>query len=109
MSKPKSRLCRFAPRDYVALSSALSLAIAEELDDDELSVLVAFFAVVADQLTLIATARGLCTPDNNDDNTVTDVTDATNPLNVNEEVAADKATNMYRKKTKKKRPKAPTT
>jgi len=104
ISMAKSKLCRFAPRDYIALSSALSLAIAEELDDDELKVLIAFFAVVADQLTLIATARSLCSAGDSGDIT-TGVTDPTSPLNVSEEIAADK---INRKKVKKKKPKAPT-
>jgi hypothetical protein len=102
----KSKLCRFAPRDYIALSSAVSLAIADELDAEELTVLVAFFAVVAEQLNLIATAKGLCTPDNSD-SSVTDVNEPTDPLSpdAEAEIAVDKSS---RKKTKKKKPKAPT-
>lgn len=105
----KSKLCRFAPRDYIALSSAVSLAIADELDAEELTVLVAFFAVVAEQLNLIATAKGLCTPDKSD-SPVTDVNEPTDPLSpeAEAEIAADKSKDIYRKKTKKKRPKAPT-
>ena len=105
----KSRLCCFAPRDYIALSSALSLAIADELDKEELTVLIAFFAVVAEQLNLIATARGLCTTGNSDD-TFSNVAGPTNPISpeADAEVAADKSKDINRKKTKKKRPKAPT-
>jgi len=100
----KSKLCRFAPRDYIALSSAVSLAIAEELDDDELGILVAFFAVIADQLTLVAASRRICSGTNSG-GTVTNVTEPANPLTVSDEIAADK---INRKKVKKKRPKAPT-
>lgn len=105
----KSKLCRFAPRDYIALSSALSLAIADELDTEELTVLIAFFAVVAEQLNLINTARALCTPDNSDDS-FSDVAGPTNPISpgAGAEVAADKVKDAHRKKTKKKKPKAPT-
>lgn len=108
----KSKLCRFAPRDYIALSSALSLAIADELDKEELTVLIAFFAVIAEQLNLINTARELCTPDNSDDteDSFSDVAGPTNPISpgAGAEVAADKVKDVHRKKTKKKKPKAPT-
>ncbi|HSQ33348.1 MAG TPA: hypothetical protein VLM81_00425, partial [Peptostreptococcaceae bacterium] len=72
-------------------------------------VLAAFFAVVAEQLVLIAAAKGLCTPDVAE-STATDVNEPTDPLSqeFEAEIAADKSKDMNSKKTKKKRPKAPT-
>lgn len=48
-----------SPEELVVLSSAAAIAIAKDLDADELSSLGAFFTTLGDNLSLIASQRGL--------------------------------------------------
>ena len=45
--------------DYIILSSTLSFAIAEELNDSDLDMLIVFFGMVTSDLALLRTKRGI--------------------------------------------------
>ena len=45
--------------DYVILSATLSFAIAEELNDLDLDMLIVFFGMVTSDLALLRTKRGI--------------------------------------------------
>lgn len=45
--------------DYVILSSTLSYAIAEELNDADLDMLIAFFGMIVSDLAILRTSRGI--------------------------------------------------
>ncbi|CEO07147.1 Uncharacterised protein [[Clostridium] sordellii] len=51
-------LAKFTYADYVILSSTLSYAVAEELNDDDLDFLLVFLSQIAADLALIRTKRG---------------------------------------------------
>lgn len=53
----KSKLCCFGYVDYIVLASSLAVAIAEELNNTDVSILSTFFAVLADELALIGSVR----------------------------------------------------
>ncbi|WP_122640726.1 hypothetical protein [Romboutsia sp. Marseille-P6047] len=45
--------------DFVILSSTLSYAIAEELNDADLDMLIAFFGMIVSDLAILRTSRGI--------------------------------------------------
>ncbi|MGL5715959.1 MAG: hypothetical protein ACRCXT_14795 [Paraclostridium sp.] len=53
----KSKLCRFGSVDFIILASTLAIAISEESDNTDLNILASFFAVLSDELALIASFR----------------------------------------------------
>ena len=61
----QSKLCYFGYIDYLFLASALAIALAEELSNDDVNILSGFFATLADELALIA-AVGQCSSNNDD-------------------------------------------
>ncbi|MFR0019716.1 MAG: hypothetical protein ACLRU3_07125 [Paraclostridium sp.] len=69
----KSRLCRFGYVDYIVLASSLAIAVAEEVDATDLSILASFFATFSDELALIAAVKVGCTPDS-DSNSSEEIT-----------------------------------
>lgn len=63
----KSYLCSFGYLDYIVLASTLAIALAEELSEDDLEVLSAFFAVLADELALITSIQECSSEDETQD------------------------------------------
>lgn len=61
----KSKLCCFSSTDYIVLASTLAIALGEELSQTDLNILSTFFAVLSDELALIATVQG-CNTGNED-------------------------------------------
>lgn len=59
----KSKLCCFSSTDYIVLASTLAIALGEELSQTDLNILSTFFAVLSDELALIATVQGCNTGD----------------------------------------------
>lgn len=59
-SDDKSKLCCFGYVDYIILASSLAVAIAEEVNITDLSILSNFFLVLGDQLGLIAAVKVGC-------------------------------------------------
>lgn len=59
----KSRLCKFGYIDYIVLASTISIALAEDFNSNDLSILATFFAVLADELALIGSLESC--PTNN--------------------------------------------
>lgn len=49
-----SKLCAFSSVDYIVLASTLAVALGEELSGDDINILASFFAVLSDELALIA-------------------------------------------------------
>ena len=49
-----SKLCNFSAVDYIVLASTLAIALGEELSSDDINILASFFAVLSDELALIA-------------------------------------------------------
>lgn len=49
-----SKLCAFSSLDYIILASTLAVALGEELSSNDVSILATFFAVLSDELALIA-------------------------------------------------------
>lgn len=49
-----SKLCTFSSTDYIVLASTLAIALGEELSSDDVNILASFFAVLSDELALIA-------------------------------------------------------
>lgn len=56
----KPKLCRFGYVDYIILASTLAVAIAEEVNITDLSILSNFFLALGDQLGLIAAVKVGC-------------------------------------------------
>lgn len=65
-TSPKSFLCNFGYVDYIVLASTISIALGEELSSVDLNVLSSFFAVLSDELALIASVEDC--PSNDDGN-----------------------------------------
>lgn len=53
-NKKEPVLCNLGYVDYIVLASTLSIAFAEDFDASDLNILANFFAVLADELALIA-------------------------------------------------------
>lgn len=66
-SNNKSYLCSFGYLDYIVLASTLAIALAEELSEEDLEVLSAFFAVLADELALITSIQECSSGDETQD------------------------------------------
>ena len=49
-----SKLCTFSSTDYIILASTLAIALGEELSASDINILASFFAVLSDELALIA-------------------------------------------------------
>ncbi|MEG0180729.1 MAG: hypothetical protein RSC84_01810 [Peptostreptococcaceae bacterium] len=64
----KSKLCCFGYVDYIVLASTLSIAISEEVNSNDLSILATFFAVLSDELALIGSVKNCTNNSNNADN-----------------------------------------
>ncbi len=61
----KSKLCCFGYVDYIVLASSLAVAISEEVNNTDINILAAFFAVLSDELALIGAVRQ-CPSENGD-------------------------------------------
>lgn len=61
----QSKLCCFSSTDYIVLASTLAIALGEELSETDLSILSTFFAVLSDELALIAAVQGCNTGEEN--------------------------------------------
>lgn len=66
-SSNKAKLCSFGYVDYIVLASSLAIALAEELNANELNILATLLAVLSDELALISTVESSCS--NNQNNT----------------------------------------
>lgn len=81
-----SKLCSFSSVDYIVLASTLAIALGEELSGDDINILASFFAVLSDELALIASIDAC---NSGDDNTsvfvppVPDVALTTSKKNIN--------------------------
>ena len=53
----QSKLCYFSSTDYIVLASTLAIALGEELSQIDLNILSTFFAVLSDELALIAAVQ----------------------------------------------------
>jgi len=96
-----SKLCDFGSLDYILLASTLAIALGEELSSNDINVLATFFAVLSDELALIA-ALEACSSNNEDDETFTAPTpDVAITRNTIHKKAHKK--NPYKKKIIKKR------
>lgn len=62
----KSKLCCFGYLDYIVLASSLAIALAEELNDIDVTILAGFFATLSDELALISAVKQ-CDTNNGDD------------------------------------------
>ena len=58
---PTSKLCCFSSLDYIVLASTLAVALGEELSTTDISILSTFFAVLSDELALIASINACST------------------------------------------------
>ena len=56
-----SKLCCFSSLDYIVLASTLAVALGEELSTTDISILSTFFAVLSDELALIASVNACST------------------------------------------------
>jgi len=65
-----SKLCAFGSLDYIVLASTLAVALGEELSSNDVNILATFFAVLSDELALIA-ALEACSSDDEDQETFT--------------------------------------
>lgn len=96
-----SKLCAFSSLDYIVLASTLAVALGEELSSNDVNVLATFFAVLSDELALIA-AIDACSSSENDDESFTaptpDVAMTRSKINKN-----GCKNNPYKKKIIKKR------
>lgn len=72
----KSKLCNFGSIDYIFLASSLALAIGEELSPNDINILATFFAVLSDELALIAAIEACDSSDSSDNLFVAPVPDA---------------------------------
>lgn len=63
----KSRLCCFGYVDYLVLASTLAIAISEEVNSTDLSILSTFFAVLSDELALIESVKDCSESTDSDD------------------------------------------
>lgn len=64
--KNKPRLCKFGYVDYIVLASTISIALAEEFDTQDLSILASFFAVLSDELALISSVEACFSEDDSE-------------------------------------------
>ena len=62
-----SKLCAFSSLDYIVVASTLAVALGEELSTNDVNVLATFFAVLADELALIAAVEACSSNDEDDD------------------------------------------
>ena len=106
---PESKLCCFGYVDYIVLASTLSVALAEELTVNDLNILAGFFAVLSDELALIASVESC--PSGNDDDFAAPapavaITSSDEVIKKNQQNHKKKKTRIkkvIRKKVKKKR------
>ncbi len=91
----KSRLCNYSPLDYIFLASTLALALGEELSSNDINVLATFFAVLSDELALIASIEA-CNSNGEDDVFVPPVPDVALTKN-------NSRKRVYKRKVKKKK------
>lgn len=70
-----SKLCSFSAVDYIVLASTLAIALGEELSSDDINILASFFAVLSDELALIAAIDVCGSRDDNSSTFVSPVPD----------------------------------
>lgn len=63
---PKSKLCKFGYVDYIVLASTIAIAIAEDFNSNDLTILAAFLATLSDEIALIAAVES-CPPNDGDE------------------------------------------
>ena len=101
-----SKLCCFGYIDYIVLASSLAIALGEELDNTDLSILSTFFAVLSDELALITSVNSCSsnTPDETFTAPVPDVaiTGDYKNLNVHNKKNRTRVKKIIKKKVKKK-------
>lgn len=61
-----SKLCDFSSLDFIILASTLAVALGEELSSNDINILATFFAVLSDELALIATVNQCSSSDNDE-------------------------------------------
>lgn len=66
-TSPKSFLCNFGYVDYIVLASTIAIALGEELTANDLNILASFFAVLSDELALVAAVE-VCPSNDNGNN-----------------------------------------
>ena len=96
-----SKLCAFGSLDYIILASTLAVALGEELSSNDINILATFFAVLADELALIAAVE-VCPSNNEGDETFVDPTPDV-AITRNKVYKKTHAKNPYKKKIIKKR------
>ncbi|MBC5997532.1 hypothetical protein EAI30_09425 [Romboutsia ilealis] len=101
-----SKLCCFGYVDYIVLASTLAIALGEELDNTDLSILSTFFAVLSDELALITSVNS-CSNNTPDETFVAPVPDVAmtsdyKNLNVHNKKNRTRIKKIIKKKVKKK-------
>ena len=101
-----SKLCCFGYVDYIILASTLAIALGEELDNTDLSILSTFFAVLSDELALITSVNS-CSNNTPDETFVAPVPDVAitgdyKNLNVHNKKNRTRVKKIIKKKVKKK-------
>ncbi|MCI9061003.1 MULTISPECIES: hypothetical protein [Romboutsia] len=66
-NSPSSKLCAFSSLDYIVLASTLAVALGEELSSNDINILATFFAVLSDELALIAAVDACPSSNENED------------------------------------------
>ena len=61
-----SKLCDFSSLDFIILASTLAIALGEELNSNDINILATFFAVLSDELALIAAIDQCSSSDNSE-------------------------------------------
>ena len=61
-----SKLCDFSSLDFIILASTLAIALGEELSSNDINILATFFAVLSDELALIAAIDQCSSSDNSE-------------------------------------------
>lgn len=103
-TSPKSFFCNFGYVDYIVLASTISIALGEDLSRDDLNVLAAFFAVLSDELALIAAVESCPSNNNSDGDDFTFVPpDVAMTSNNNQKNSAPKKRTVIKKKVIKKK------
>lgn len=62
----KSIFCNIGYVDYILLASSIAIALGDELTPNDLDILSAFFAVLADELALVSSVESACSSNSGD-------------------------------------------
>lgn len=95
-----SKLCAFSSLDFIVLASTLAVALGEELSPNDVNILATFFAVLSDELALVAAIDQCSSSEDNESFTAPTPDVAITRTKINKTVCKN---NPYKKKIVKKR------